>query len=80
METEEDRYYQRLIVQRIGAIRKEPTQKWIDYHVRNLNLIIEEYYADHWRDDDSPQAEKTFGVRRVRLPSKCDCRRVGRIR
>lgn len=27
-------------------------------------IELEEYYASHWRDDDSPQAEKTFGVKR----------------
>ena len=30
--------------------------------VEELKLMVEEYLADHWRDDDSPQAEKTFGV------------------
>ncbi len=27
-----------------------------------LELIIAEYFAEHWQDDDSPSAEKTFGV------------------
>ena len=30
-----------------------------------LELMVKEFYADHWRDDDSPQAEITFGVRRA---------------
>lgn len=30
-----------------------------------LNLKIEEYYTSHWRDDDSPLAEMTFGVKRM---------------
>ena len=32
-----------------------------------LNLKIEEYYASHWRDDDSPLAEMTFGVKRMAI-------------
>jgi len=35
--------------------------------VDKQNLETEEHYADHWRDDDSPQAEKTFGVCRQHL-------------
>ena len=30
-----------------------------------LMLMVKEYFAGHWRDDDSPQAERTFGVRRA---------------
>lgn len=26
---------------------------------------LEEYYASHWRDDDSPQAEETFGTKKL---------------
>lgn len=26
---------------------------------------IENFLAGHWQDDDCPQAEKTFGVRKV---------------
>ena len=33
--------------------------------VEELNREIAEYYASHWRDDDSPIAESTLGVRRV---------------
>lgn len=27
-----------------------------------FGLMATEYFAEHWRDDDSPQAESTFGV------------------
>lgn len=30
-----------------------------------LMLMVTEYFADHWRDDDSPQAERTLGVRKA---------------
>ncbi len=27
-----------------------------------LDLVVREYFAEHWRDDDSPQYEESFGV------------------
>ena len=32
--------------------------------VKGLNLIIEEYYATHWRDDDCPLQETATGTTR----------------
>ena len=48
----------------IGLVReKKKLVRKILPLVDKQNLEVEEYYADHWRDDDSPQAEKTFGVK-----------------
>ena len=29
---------------------------------QRLEVEVKEWFASHWRDDDSPLAEKTFGV------------------
>lgn len=31
--------------------------------MRLVARAVEEYIASHWRDDDSPQSESTFGVK-----------------
>ena len=48
--------WERIIADHIWTVKHEVDQ---------LNLAIEEYYASHWRDDESPLAEKTFGVKRL---------------
>ena len=42
----------------------------LDHHLTEaqadkLELMVKEFFATHWRDDDSPQAERTFGVRKA---------------
>jgi hypothetical protein len=35
------------------------------HEIDQLRRAAEEFWATHWRDDDSPQHERTFGVCRA---------------
>jgi hypothetical protein len=50
------------IVARIRRVKV--AKRNLEYHIRLLNRDVEDYYADHWRDDDHPAAELTLGTRR----------------
>lgn len=52
------------------AFHERMTWAVLDKHLTEaqadeLELMVKEYFAEHWRDDDSPQAERTYGVRRA---------------
>ncbi len=38
----------------------QPTKE----EIRTIVEVCQKYMATHWRDDDSPQSEMTFGVHR----------------
>jgi len=44
-------------------------KRFTELDLINTTMIVKEYYANHWRDDDSPEAETTQGVKRYALAS-----------
>ena len=57
-------------IHRGGELRRgnRMTQKHatdINQVIRKLNIQCKEFTVDDWQDDDSPQAERTFGTCKV---------------
>lgn len=53
-----------------GGYQKQKLDgKEVHMLIKRLKLDLAETWAECWRDDDSPQAEITFGVRRQCIAS-----------
>ena len=63
VENIEDDLYTRPIDDRDEEIQDSVDKRSKDV-TKRINLLIEEFLASHWTDIDSPQAERTFGVKR----------------
>ncbi len=51
--------YQKVLRHLRQFLRKESvTEEQVDH----LELELSQWWTNHWRDDDSPQSETTFGI------------------